>query len=145
MSERRPQTLANHAKFDPFFHFFLAPVFVVCFIWSIVFLFHGLTSLHLWLVVFSLTALILCFKTRVYSLKVQDRVIRLEERLRLSALLPEPLKAKIHQLTEQQLVALRFAADEELPALVEKVLAEHLDPKAIKKAINNWRPDYWRV
>jgi hypothetical protein len=145
MSEKRPQTLDNHAKFDPVFHFFLAPVLIVCFIWSIVFLFRGLTSLHVWLVVFSLTALILCFKTRVYSLKVQDRVIRLEERLRLSALLPEALKAKIPQLTERQLIALRFAADEEVPSLVEKILSENLDPKAIKKAINNWRPDYWRV
>ena len=92
MSEKRPQTLANHAKFDPLFHFFLAPVLLACFIASIVFLFHGLTALHIWLAVFSLAAFLLAFKTRVYSLKVQDRVIRLEERLRLSALLPEPLR-----------------------------------------------------
>lgn len=145
MSEKRPQTLANHAKFDPLFHFFLAPVLLGCFIASIVFLFHGITALRIWLAVFSLAAFLLSFKTRVYSLKVQDRVIRLEERLRLLALLPEPLKAKIHDLSEQQLIALRFAADEELPSLVDKVLREKLDPKAIKKAIDNWRPDYWRV
>ena len=60
MSERRPQTLANHAKFDPLFHFFLAPVLLGCFIASIVFLFHGITALHIWLAVFSLAAFLLC-------------------------------------------------------------------------------------
>ncbi len=145
MSERRPQTLANHAKFDPLFHFFLVPVLLACFIASIVFLFHGVDAFRIWFAIFTLAALLLCFKTRVYSLKVQDRVIRLEERLRLLALLPEPLKAKIHELSEAQLIALRFAPDEELPSLVEKTLRDNLDPKSIKKAIDNWRPDYWRV
>ena len=145
MSEKRQQTLANHAKIDPWFHYFLAPVLLICFIASIVFLFHGVNALHIWLAVFSLAALLLCFRTRIYSLKVQDRVIRLEERLRLYALLPESLKAKIPELSERQLIALRFAADQELPSLVEKTLRENLDPKAIKKAIDNWRPDYWRV
>jgi hypothetical protein len=59
--------------------------------------------------------------------------------------LPEPWRARISELSEQQLIALRFAADEEIPSLVEKTIRENLDPKAIKKAINNWRPDYWRV
>jgi Family of unknown function (DUF6526) len=145
MSERRQQTLANHAKIDPWFHYFLLPVLLICFIASIVFLFHGVNALHIWLAVFSLAALLLCFRIRIYSLKVQDRVIRLEERLRLYALLPESLKAKIPELSERQLIALRFAADQELPSLVEKTLREDLDPRAIKKAINNWRPDYWRV
>jgi len=145
MSERTPQTLANHAKLDPIFHFFLAPVLLACFIASIVFLFHEVDALRVWFAVLSLAAFLLCFKTRLYALKVQDRIIRLEERLRLTALLPEPLRAKIPQLTEPQLIALRFAADEEVPPLVEKILSEGLQPKAIKKAINNWRPDYWRV
>jgi hypothetical protein len=145
MSERRPQTLANHAKFDPLFHFFLAPVTLGCFIASIVFLFHGVDALHIWFAVLSLAAFALVFKTRVYSLKVQDRVIRLEERLRLMALLPESLRMRIPDLTEQQLIALRFAPDAEVPSLVEKILRDHLDSKTIKKAIENWRPDYWRV
>ena len=98
MSERRPQTVANHAKFDPLFHFFLAPVLLGCFIASIVFLFHGINALHIWLAVFSLAAFLLSFKTRVYSLKVQDRVIRLEERLRLSALLSEALEPGFRSL-----------------------------------------------
>jgi Family of unknown function (DUF6526) len=145
MSEKRTQSLTNHAKVDPLFHYFLAPVLLICFIASIVFLFKHVNGVRIWLVVFSFTALLLCFKTRIYTLKVQDRIIRLEERLRLSALLPDSLRVRIHELSEAQLIALRFAADEEVPSLVEKILSEHLDPKSIKKAINTWRPDYFRA
>jgi hypothetical protein len=146
-SQERPQeqTLANHAKFDPLFHFVVIPVLLACFIASIVFLFHGVNAFRIWFAVFTLAAFLLCFKSRVYALKVQDRVIRLEERLRLMALLPEALRTRIPELSEQQLIALRFAADAEVPSLVEKTLQENLEPKAIKKAIQNWRPDYWRA
>ena len=145
MSEKRPQTLANHARFDPLFHFVIVPILMICFGFSIYFIFRRVTAVHVWLSVLALAALLIATKSRLYSLKVQDRVIRLEERLRLSALLPEPLRWRIGELSEQQLVAVRFAADEEIPSLVQKILQENLDPKAIKKAINQWRPDYWRV
>jgi len=145
MSEKRPQTLANHARFDPLFHFVIVPILMICFGFSIYFIFRRVTAVHVWLSVLALAALLIATKSRLYSLKVQDRVIRLEERLRLSALLPEPLRSRIGELSEQQLVAVRFAADEEIPSLVQKILQENLDPKAIKKAINQWRPDYWRV
>ena len=119
---KKPQTFANHGRFDPLFHFILVPVFIGCFIESIVFLFHGINALHIWLAIFSLAVVLLCTMCRNYALKVQDRVIRLEERLRLSALLPEALKARIPELTERQLIALRFASDAEVPSLVGKTL-----------------------
>jgi hypothetical protein len=84
------------------------------------------------------------FKIRLYALKVQDRLIRLEERLRLAQLLKEPLRSRVDELTEAQLVGLRFAAAPELPALVEKALAG-MTRSDIKKAVTNWRPDYFRV
>ncbi|MGA8289286.1 MAG: DUF6526 family protein [Acidobacteriaceae bacterium] len=145
MSETKPQTYANHARFDPLFHFILAPIALLLVIASIVHLVRHPHLLGLVHVVLAFALLILLFKVRTYSLRVQDRVIRLEERLRLAALLPEPLRSRINELDVRQLVALRFASDDEIPALVERTLNEKLAPKQIKQAIQNWRPDNFRV
>ncbi len=143
-----PQSYAHHTRWDPPFHFFVLPVFLVAFIVAIVHLvmhfnhhpLHGVL-----LVVLALAALLAVFKIRLNALKVQDRVIRLEERLRLAALLPEPLRSRIPELTVGQLVALRFASDGELPGLVQKTLNEKLSKDDIKKSIQNWCADDWRV
>ena len=144
MSEKQPQNYANHSRLDPWFHFIILPPLLFCFLASI---HHSMREEHssILLPVFTFTVLMLATRGRMYALKVQDRVIRLEERLRLSALLPESMKPRIYELTERQLIALRFASDAELPALVERTLQEKLEPKAIKRSIQNWRPDYWRV
>ncbi len=93
----------------------------------------------------SVAAVIGALKIRLYALKVQDRVIRLEERLRLSSLCSEPLRSRLPELTEDQLIGLRFASDAEVPKLAERALSEKLSRADIKKAIQTWRPDYWRV
>jgi hypothetical protein len=145
MAEKKPQNLANHAKFDPLFHFVVGPVFILAAIGGTIhFLWHP--SFHsASFFVISVAALIAIFKIRLYALKVQDRVIRLEERLRLTALCSEPLRSRIPDLTVEQLIALRFASDAEAPGLAERALSEKLSRADIKKAIQNWRPDYWRV
>ncbi len=145
MAERKPQTLANHSRLDPAFHIFIGLVFFCAVIWSIAHLVRHPGWHAAGLVVFLIAALTAVFKIRLYSLKVQDRVIRLEERQRLSALLPEPLRSRIPELTEDQLIALRFASDGEVSKLAERALNETLSRANIKKAIQNWRPDYWRV
>jgi hypothetical protein len=152
MAETKPQTFANHGRIDPLFHFFLLPVFGLAVLLSLAHFFSHITKgnfydhLHAFLLVLLAFALLIAvFKIRLYSLKVQDRVIRLEERLRLTQLLPDPLRSRIPELTEGQLVALRFASDAEVPKLVMRALNEKLSQKDIKGAIQNWRPDNWRV
>jgi len=139
------QSFKNHTKWDPPFHFFLGPVGMIALIWSIYqcAMHPGwMTGLHvlaiLWLVV-------LVFKTRLYAVKVQDRVIRLEERLRLAQVLPAAQQSRIGELTVDQLIGLRFASDAELPGLVDKALAGNWNRKQIKEAVTNWRADNWRV
>lgn len=139
------QNLAHHTKWDPPFHFFIAPVFLINAIRSIVNLVRQ-PSLELgWTMVVAFGLVFMAFKLRLNSLKVQDRVIRLEERLRLSGLLPEPLRSRISELTERQLISLRFASDAEIPGLVALTFSNQLSPADIKKSIVNWRADHFRV
>jgi hypothetical protein len=152
MAESKPQTFANHTRLDPWFHFFVLPVFGLGVLLSLIHFFAHITEggfrdhFHSFLLILLAFALLIAvLKVRLYSLKVQDRVIRLEERLRLAQLLPDPLRSRISELSEPQLVALRFASDAEIPRLVERTLKENLSQKEIKKSIEHWRPDYWRV
>jgi hypothetical protein len=152
MAENKPQTFANHTRLDPPFHFFVVPIFVLGLIFALIHFFAHLKhsdfrdDFHAFLLILlALALLTLVFRVRLYSLKVQDRVIRLEERLRLTQLLPEPLRSRIPELSEDQLCGLRFASDAEIPKLVERTLNEKLSRKQIKQAIQTWRPDYWRV
>jgi len=141
------QNLANHTRYVPAFHFFVMPVLVVNLGWSL----YRLKSLEfsfagIFGVVFAAALVILALSARMFALAVQDRVIRLEERLRYERVLPADLHARCGELTINQVVSLRFACDAELPALARKVLDEKLkERKAIKRLIKTWRPDYQRA
>jgi hypothetical protein len=143
--DRKPQTLANHAKFDPAFHFFLIPILAINVIVVAVQLYHFPGVLGMWLLLISAALVVMAVRMRAYATQLQDRIIRLEEHLRLTAILPEKLRVRIGELTDSQIVGLRFASDAELPELVQRALDERLSRSDIKKAIQNWRPDYSRV
>jgi hypothetical protein len=145
MANASPQNVSHHVRYDPLFHFFVLPVFALGLLLSIVHLVRNPGLHSALLVVIAIAALVLVFKVRLYPLKVQDRVIRLEERLRLMTLLDPSLRPRIAELTESQLIALRFASDAELPLLAMRAVNEKLTAADIKKAIQQWRPDHWRV
>lgn len=142
------QSYKNHARYHPPTHFFVAPILLINLAFSIYSTIHYWPQHHplfLWWIVMSFALIGLLGIARNSALKAQDRIIRLEERLRLSALLPSADLARSHALTEPHLIALRFASDDELPHLVSRTLAENLTPKQIKQTITTWRPDYFRV
>jgi Family of unknown function (DUF6526) len=141
----KPQSFANHAKFDPPFHFFVLPVLLVNIFVVAFFYFRSPGLGGAWIVLVSVALLVFAGRARSFVTHLQDRIIRLEERLRLSTVLQEPLRSRISELTDSQLVALRFASDAELPVLVQRALDEKLSRREIKKAIVDWRPDYARV
>jgi hypothetical protein len=146
MAENTPQTLQNHVRFDPLFHGFVLPVFLINVIVSIVHFVRSMSFDTAWMIVVAIALFLGAAKARAYALKAQDRVIRLEERMRMESVLPEPLRTRAGVLTESQIIALRFAPDDELPALVEKTLAGAFPKQAdIKKAVVIWRPDHFRV
>jgi hypothetical protein len=152
MAETKLQTFANHTRLDPLYHLFVLPIFGLGVLFSLIHFFAHITEggfrdhFHAFLLILLASALLVAaLKIRTYALKVQDRVIRLEERLRLAQLLSDPLRSRIAELTEEQLIALRFASDAEVPKLTERALNEKLSLKDIKKSIQNWRPDNWRV
>jgi hypothetical protein len=145
MADGALQNYSTHTRFDALFHFFILPVSAITFIVTIVQLVRHPGLCSAWLVVVAIAGVAVVAKIRVYPLKVQDRVIRLEERLRLADLIDSALHPRISELREGQLVALRFASDGELPALAARALNEKLSSFDIKKAIQHWRADDWRV
>lgn len=145
MKESSPQNLKNHGRLDPSFHIVTFFALVVNLVVAIVYMVHHLRFYSAWLVFLSIVVFVPYFKLRLYPLKVQDRVIRLEERLRLQALAPSEWHAQIYRLTEDQLIGLRFASDDEVVELAKDALEHKLNRKQIKERIKNWRADNWRV
>src|ERR1700686_1174983 len=141
-----PQNLVNHPRWPAPFHYFVLPVMLINVIWSVV-LFVKAPGLNSgWWIVVSLALLILTFLVRTNPLKAQDRIIRLEERLRYQQVLSPALLPQTSALGTGQIIALRFAGDDELEDLVGAVLAGKLTKSIeIKRAIKNWRGDTFRV
>jgi hypothetical protein len=141
------QNYANHVRWVPTYHFFVLPVFVANLVSAIVRLVRwGFTWNGLIYLLTALALVIFAVNARLFALAVQNRVIRMEERFRMARLFPEDLKPHINEFTIPQLVALRFASDEELPDLARKVFNDKLtDTKTIKKMVKHWRADYLRA
>jgi hypothetical protein len=144
----KPQSYKNYKRRFPPFHFVLIPILVINLIFSIYDTIHHYPAhkyLFHWWIVMSIAFLLMALLGRMQAVKAQDRIIRLEERLRLATLLPSDERVHIGEFTTAQLIALRFASDDELPALARRTLTQNLEPKAIKQAIENWRPDHLRI
>ncbi len=146
MAENTSQTLQNHVRLHPPFHFFLIPAALILLILTIVNVVRHSGELSAWiLLLIGVMMPVAVLLIRINPLRVQDRLIRLEERLLLASILQEPLRSQIGSLTVQQLVALRFASDEEVRGLVDRALQAKMPPGEIKKSIVNWRADIFRV
>ncbi len=139
------QNFKNHARTDVAFHLVIVPVLLGNLIYTIVRAAHRFNGWHAWSVVVAFALLMLAFVARQYALKNQDRIIRLEERIRMAALLPMESQMVARELSVKQVVALRFASDAELAALAERAVRERLTPKGIKEQIASWRADTERV
>lgn len=146
MAEKPPQTFENHARLVPAYHFVAFPLFAVNFFFALYQVVTGFSWGNLVAFGVAVALILLFFLARVMALTVQDRVIRLEETLRMRALLPADLQPRIGELTVRQMVALRFASDAELPDLARQVLDGRIqDQKAIKRMVRHWRADHQRA
>jgi hypothetical protein len=146
MPQPSPQNFENHARTLPAYHFVAFPLLFINFCYA---LYQAVMHFN-WPNVFGLglavALVLLAVVARTMALAVQDRVIRLEERLRMRALLPADLQRHVDEFTVKQLVALRFAGDDELPALARTVVEGKIeDQKTIKKMVANWRADHQRA
>jgi hypothetical protein len=139
------QNYKNHTRFDPGFHFTLVPACVALIVFAAVQLKRHADDPKTWFMLgIALAVFWMAFKMRIYSLRNQDRIIRLEETIRLSKLCPD-VAARAHELNSRQFTALRFCSDAELPALAKRALEEKLSNDAIKQSIKDWRGDYSRI
>ena len=145
MSEKKPQNYENHAKFIPVFHYIALPLLLVNFFGALFRVTQEISFYTLNGVGLAISLIVVAVFTRLFALKAQDRVIRLEEQIRMQTFLPDALKAQVGRLTMGQIVALRFASDEELVDLSQDALNQNTSPNALKQAVKNWRPDYDRV
>ncbi len=147
MPSEKPQNLQNHTRLVPLFHMFVLPVLMINAVTMIVRLVRfGISFITLLDLLMGFALLLAALYARTFAMTVQDRVIRLEMRLRLAEVLSPDLRARIPEFTVGQLISMRFAGDAELLALARKVLDEKMnDRKAIKQLVKDWQGDYLRA
>ena len=139
------QSIKNHSRYIPLWHFIVPLLILVLLIWSIINLLHADAHNHYsaaLIVVITLLLIVFYWYTRWFALRAQDRAIRAEENFRHFILTGKPLDPRLHM---GQIIALRFASDEELPGLANRAVDENLSAKEIKRAITHWKPDHNRV
>ena len=142
----KTQSLKNHARLLPSYHLFVLPVLFLNVPIALYRVWTAPGASTIWAAIVAAALATLALRARTMPLTTQDRVIRLEMRLRLRDVLPPDLQSRIGELTPQQLIAMRFACDAELPDITREVLAGKLDsPKAIKMRVKHWEPDWLRV
>ena len=140
------QSFANHTRFVPPFHYVVLPILLLNLGSAVWGLFGGMTFDAILNVLVAVALFMVAVLARLFALGAQDRVIRLEMRLRMRDLLPEDLQGRINDFTPTQMVGLRFASDAELPELARKVLDESITKATpIKKMVTDWQGDYFRV
>lgn len=140
------QSYKNHARFYPPFHFVLAPIVLIHFVWTAKVYFNSPSWYTAEQLILAVGLILMAGLSRMSALKAQDRTIRLEERIRFARILQSDLAAKASDLPIGQIVALRFAPDGEVAGLVGQILGGKLKTqKEIKQSIVIWRPDYCRV
>ena len=146
MAQTTPQTFENHTRLVPAYHMGAFPLLAINLLWSGDRAVRNFSPDAVVALLLAIALLLIFFHARIFALTVQDRVIRLEMRLRMEKLLPADFRPRIPDFTLGQLVALRFASDEELPELARKVLTENITArKTIKQMIKKWNPDYLRA
>ena len=146
MADRRPQSFENHARWVPLYHFGIPIILLANLVWAVILLARTPSWPTLLGVLMGLAFFGIYLYARIFALRVQDRLIRLEMQLRLQRILPPELAARTASLVPSQFIALRFASDAELPALVREVLDQKLtDGTAIKRKIRDWQADHFRA
>lgn len=144
MSE--PLSYKTHRAYDPLYHFFVVPVLGINVLLMAYVVFRRPFWLNIWALIFALALVALAWRVRYFPLRVQDRLIRLEETLRLQSVLPEELRGRIGEISTRELIALRFCADEELPEHVRAIYAgDYRGGENVKSHIKTWRPDPHRI
>jgi hypothetical protein len=145
MSSEKPQSYENHARWVPLYHFVISTVLLANLVWSVCLLVRGFSWPTVLGVLMALAFFGIFFYARFFALRVQDRVIRLEMRLRLKDVLPAELQGRIADLTADQLIGLRFSGDDEIAALTREALEKNLTRQQIKQKIRHWRADHYRA